>query len=269
MARGHVAVVHPVDTREFWESKANDYPLPFEARTTARVLPVIKIVQARELVIRKANVLDIGCGTGAFALRLALRGARVTALDISGFMLHRLKQEAQRLKIRALKIQRSSWKDFDIRAHAFEKAFDIVFCGLSTAVETSADIERMERCSKRWCVYAASGKTIRDPWCRKIFRDLHAPVKPRPDIRTIKRRLASMGRSATFQSFTVPVQDRRTPDEVIQVMAARMEAAGRKVSRNRIINAVNSIWVKDPADSSTAVCRGEVEMGVLMWRVNE
>ncbi len=44
------------------------------------------------LVHKGARVLEIGCGTGALAMAMARRGARVTAIDISKGMLSRLVQ---------------------------------------------------------------------------------------------------------------------------------------------------------------------------------
>ena len=39
------------------------------------------------------SVLDVGCGTGRHAIRLALRGARVTAIDFSAGMLRKARQK--------------------------------------------------------------------------------------------------------------------------------------------------------------------------------
>src|SRR5690242_11917492 len=49
-----------------------------------------------------AAVLDVGCGTGRHAVRLAAAGARVTALDFSEGMLGRARAKAGGLDIRFL-----------------------------------------------------------------------------------------------------------------------------------------------------------------------
>jgi SAM-dependent methyltransferase len=263
-----VDVDAPVTTRRFWEEKADAYPLPFEPGTVRRTEPVIEIMERKGLVIDGSRLLDIGCGTGAFALPLAHKGARITALDISGTMLGRLAEEAGRRGIQGVRTHRACWKDLDVRASGLERAFDIVLCGLSVAVESREDIEKMERCSRQWCVHAASGKITRDPRCDRVLRRLGAPLNPRPDIRAIRRRLAAMGRSVTFTSFSAVVDEGRTIDSIVRVLTDRLEAAGKKADRGRIASVVGSEW-KETDGAGTIVCRGEVEIGVILWRADE
>ena len=74
------------------------------------------------------TALDVGAGTGRFALRLARRGWKVTALDGSPEMLAvaRRKADAEGLRIR---FQCTSFEDGLCRMES--NAFDLVVCGLS------------------------------------------------------------------------------------------------------------------------------------------
>jgi ubiquinone/menaquinone biosynthesis C-methylase UbiE len=74
--------------------------------------------------VRGMEVIDIGCGTGRHAIRLASRGARVAALDFSQAMLDQARAKAK-------------GGDIDFRVHdlsmplPFEDGrFDRVVCGL-------------------------------------------------------------------------------------------------------------------------------------------
>lgn len=74
---------------EFWDAKADEYGGTAVSGWTNKT--VNEFYDARETQLLEtyfpqltgANVLDIGCGTGRIARLLALRGARVVAIDFS------------------------------------------------------------------------------------------------------------------------------------------------------------------------------------------
>jgi SAM-dependent methyltransferase len=69
-----------------------------------------------------ATILDLGCGPGEHAVRLAKRGYEVIGIDLSLSMLARAADEATELQ------QRINFVQGDMRDLAFEDAFDGVFC---------------------------------------------------------------------------------------------------------------------------------------------
>lgn len=90
------------DDLAFWRAHVRDYdsrggqPAP---ATTARL---------REIIAPGASVLDIGCGTGRFALTLAGHGCHVTGLDHSPDMLARAAARAQETRV-TLRLVRAAW----------------------------------------------------------------------------------------------------------------------------------------------------------------
>jgi malonyl-CoA O-methyltransferase len=80
------------------------------------------------------SVLDVGCGTGRHSLRLAARGARVTALDFSSGMLERARHKAGADHIRFVH------HDLTTRFPLDDGRFDRVLCAL--VVDHIADLER-------------------------------------------------------------------------------------------------------------------------------
>lgn len=90
------------------------------------------------------RVLDVGCGTGRHALRLAARGALVTGLDPSPQMLAVARAEAQRQGL-----------DADLRPGRFgelpaDGSFDLVLCSLVLChlPEIGGPVAEMARCLK-------------------------------------------------------------------------------------------------------------------------
>ncbi|MFN2292030.1 MAG: corrinoid protein-associated methyltransferase CpaM [Anaerolineae bacterium] len=79
------------------ESAPSRYDRGMQLLTLGRVQRVYLDIGAR--IPADAEVLDLGCGTGALAVRLARQGARVTAIDISAGM---LEQAATRVQAEGL-----------------------------------------------------------------------------------------------------------------------------------------------------------------------
>ncbi len=255
-------------SRLFWEDKAAGYTLPFETRTFSRTSRILDYIADNGILITGARLLDVGCGTGAFALPFAQRGASVTALDISANMLERLAAEAERLHVGPVRPIRISWKAIDTRETGLEEAFDIVVSAFSAAVNTEEDLLAMERCSTKWCVSIASGKIRRTALCEKILADCGAPSDPNPDTRKIRRKLTKMGRTFRFWSFTETVDEERNPKQIAEQVVNRLEAAGKEFDRDSIIARVLELCAIYGGERKTIECHGSIAVGVLMWRVD-
>lgn len=79
-------------------------------------------------ITRDQQVLDIGCGTGALAIRAALRGARVTAIDVDPRMLELAAQRAQEAHVEdRVELREEGVAELD-REPA--ETYDVVTCGL-------------------------------------------------------------------------------------------------------------------------------------------
>jgi SAM-dependent methyltransferase len=98
--------------------------LPF---LTPRVAQVEAQFVAEAMALQPgAELLDVGCGYGRHAMELAARGYRVVASDLSGAMLARGQEEAQR---RGLDI---AFQQRDMRELDHDARFDGAYCLFST-----------------------------------------------------------------------------------------------------------------------------------------
>ncbi|MFW9989230.1 MAG: corrinoid protein-associated methyltransferase CpaM [Candidatus Odinarchaeota archaeon] len=77
------------------ENKAEKYDKGIKNLTLGR-LPKIKLYIADNLVKKNENLLDIGMGTGTFAILCAKRGVSVTGIDYSEKMLEMAKKNIKR-----------------------------------------------------------------------------------------------------------------------------------------------------------------------------
>jgi SAM-dependent methyltransferase len=252
----------------FWDQKARTYPLPFEQEPLAFTEGVMEIIEERCLPVKGATVLDIGCGTGAFSLPFAVRGATVTALDFSEHMLERLSSEAKRLAIYDVRAVQASWKRINPDAAGLLRSFDIVLSALSIAVETTRDILKMESCARQWCVCIASGRIRYDGLFGEILRAFRAPINPRPDIRQIRQKLEEMGRAFSYESFTVTERQQKSPLQLAEEIARRLEASGKVPNMPRILGTILALFRCREPD---CVIEYEVsaDMGILLWKADQ
>lgn len=69
-----------------------------------------------------ANVLEIGCGTGRFALAAAKAGCNVTAIDVSPIMLEYVNKKARQMELDTIKTFHAGFLSMDFAPESFDAA---------------------------------------------------------------------------------------------------------------------------------------------------
>ena len=104
-----------------------------------------------------ANVLDVGAGTGIYSLNLAIRGAKITALDISQNMLNELENSAKFHQILGVKTLKADFAEFN--AHENGNEFDILTSFFSPAISQENVYEKLIKTPKiGLCLLSWAGK---------------------------------------------------------------------------------------------------------------
>jgi SAM-dependent methyltransferase len=87
--------------------------------TVVRRLDFVKEAAARE---RPESVLDVGCGSGRFAIDLALGGSKVIGLDFAPDMLRLAREQAEKAGV----AEKCTFLDLDFMTWEPPQAFDLV-----------------------------------------------------------------------------------------------------------------------------------------------
>ena len=244
----------------FWEHKALSYPLPFEEKTFAETCRVISLVKSRGVEIAEAGILDIGCGTGIFTLPLAREAAMVTGLDDSVSMISRMENVMASEDIRNVTPITAAWKDIDISARHFEKAFDIVWVSMSPAIQTAQDFERMEKCARKWCVYVGWGRKRKNALMEEIFSLHGARYGPPPGAAAAYDILVQSGKNPSLDYFEASWEWTGRVEDALEEAVCFIEMQGGKARRDLISETLN----RHERDGMIRHIT-DVEEGLLVW----
>ncbi len=114
-----------------------------------------------------ATILDAGCGPGTVALPLALRDARVTALDYAPGMLRELSARASAAGIETIETVCASFDHF-----SRSEGFDLVLCCFFPPALCPQGLRRMEELSIGNCAVAVGSLGDQIPFRRELWREI-------------------------------------------------------------------------------------------------
>ena len=144
------------DTEEkFWNKRAEEFNRKDiqgkESRDFSSVLDFIEVGQNAKL----GNVLDIGCGTGFYAIQFSKISEYVMATDISQNMLDYAKINSEAECRHNIDFVKKPWSEFDVEELKCKEKFDLVFASMSPAIDSYEDLVKMINCGKS--LYFLSG----------------------------------------------------------------------------------------------------------------
>lgn len=91
----------------------------------ARVRRILQITaDITRVPLSEITILDLGCGEGAFAIEVALKGARVLALDARTSRMQEGEQIARRLGLDRLRFEQADIRSISVDAHG---RFDVIY----------------------------------------------------------------------------------------------------------------------------------------------
>lgn len=107
---------------------------------------VVQELFSRGLLRAGSSVLDIGSGTGSFALAFAARGLPVTALEMDARSLAVCRAQAERLGLSRIRYENQMWETFSP-----EEKHSFVFSSMCPAVCNYDELLRMESYAAEAC----------------------------------------------------------------------------------------------------------------------
>lgn len=242
----------------FWNNRARNYPLPFEKETYAKTGRILRLLKGMGVNFKGLRVLDIGTGTGVYALRLAGTAARTLGVDSSPEMLKLFRAEQRRRGIKNSSCLRSVWSA--LPAGKVAGRFDAALASMTMAVKTRADILKLEKAAPLR-VYIGWAGVRRNALLEKVYARHGVAYKAPEGAAFILAALKDLGRSPKVRYITDSWEKKNSVAETLRDIEVGLTVNGAKLDRP---------WVEGLLKKMA--CRGKVRQrtsvrkALIVWR---
>lgn len=255
-------------TAQYWDRVSEAYNTTAAEKEQRKVAKTLDRFREAGLLFEDMTVLEIGCGTGDLAVSLARNGALVTAMDFSGGMLDRFREQIPADLEDRIRLAQEDWHRVDLKARGWENAFDLAVAFMSPAVNSLSAFLKFMAASKRGCAVKGWASKKPDPIMAALWEKImDRPLDDRPQSILYKiNYLFSMecfpdvffdtmewesgatlekevGNQMTFFQ-KVSDRDEKTLEKIIREHLAPMVKDG-KISRKQRALTATAVWVKD------------------------
>ncbi len=214
----------PISTKclrpETWDSIAQYYDdleaCPDYMHQVQTVVDTLK----NQVLTNKSTVIDVACGTGNYAIRLAPFCKKVVALDISPGMLQELKKKMERTGIENIEIVNQDWNRFET-----EERFDLVFGSMTPILGSTEGIKRFLQLSRRYVAIVFWAGIRENLLLQELYKEIIGGTlkKKGLDIILPFNYIYSLGYAPELHFFRGCWEKRRKTGEQVKNLVWRLE----------------------------------------------
>mgnify|MGYP002541769544 FL=1 len=159
---------------EYWNKEAEIYDIRM-LQDNRRVQDVINILKQKGVLTKKADVLEIGCGTGLYSVELSKYSNSVTSVDISEAMGEVLNDKIKAFNIDNIKFKLIDWDNVDLDKEGLNNRFDISLSALNPSLNSLVALKKFCNTSRKACVIVTFNANVNNNV--RQFMDKLLPVK--------------------------------------------------------------------------------------------
>ena len=252
-----------------WDNRAQAFAkrtdTPEAVSRKERIFSMLKEAGALQAGTR---VLDIGAGSGNWAIPMAEMGMDVMAIEPSGGMVEILRKKMADKGIGPdrISIDQRSWQDVDVEKEELSGQFDLVFASMSPGVRDPETLDKAIQASRKFCYLSTfSGGSWRsccnDLWQQLTGQELESNSW---DFIYPFTYVYSLGYRPKID-FNVWSNDRQeTIDEAVENILFFLQGA---VTVTPEIHEKLKAYVTDQAEDGLFHQKQTVCQGVMVWQV--
>lgn len=161
------------ETEKFWDLRAEEFNNhPGKDENKKRLEDTMRFLTSKNILQEQAEILDIGCGPGKYALALAKRAKRVVGIDISPHMLQCAWENAEKERCDNFVFEKAAWETVDLKKYGWQRKFDLVFASMCPAISSGDSLLKMCRASKGYCFFSSFAQR-KDELRDELYRAIH------------------------------------------------------------------------------------------------
>ncbi|QSZ28187.1 class I SAM-dependent methyltransferase [Aceticella autotrophica] len=253
---------------EFWNKFAPSYGKNTSGRGKERLEKVIRLLESEGILSPEAEILDIGCGPGTYAIPFAKRVKSVTAVDGAEEMCRILKENMEKSGLKNINILNRLWGDVDIKKEGLENGFDLVFASMTPAVSDYKALMKMNEASRKYCCLISWAGARFNPARNELWKIIfHEEDKGMANMIIYPFNLLySLGYYPTMQYLNTGWMQEETIDEAVESLSRTF---WRFTEITPEIKDIIYNYVKEKAKDGLFRQETKVRMGIMTWRVDE
>ena len=190
----------------------NDYQ--FQVNT------ILNTLKERGVFHKNARIIDIACGTGTYALKMAPLVKEVVCLDISKAMLDRLKEKSEKAGVTNIKTILADWRKFET-----DEKFDLVFVSMTPLLRSLENVDRFLNLSKRYVVFIMWAGIRENDLVNRLSKEIlgKEPDTTKMDIHILFNYLYSLGLAPDLRFFRGCWERTRDVDKHAEAITWQLE----------------------------------------------
>ena len=133
-----------------WDSVACDYA--YDENLDLEKKAFLDFMQSKAKLNKDINVLDVGCGGGAYSIALASKVKNVVGVDFSPKMIELANDTKKRMNITNAEFIECDWHNCD--GEKYKGKYDLVFAHTTPAIADYDTFLKMMEASRKYCFYS-------------------------------------------------------------------------------------------------------------------
>ncbi|MDH7578786.1 MAG: methyltransferase domain-containing protein [Bacillota bacterium] len=256
------------DSSDFWNKIALTYGQERQTKEKDRLEAVMEILETQGILNKDSVVLDIGCGPGVYALRMASKVKQVVALDNAEKMLEVLEEKAKGAGLTNITTVVLPWEEVDLEKMGWSGYFDLVFASITPAIRDPETFLKMLAASRNYCCLIEFAGGYYNPVFAELWELIFKEAYPGGGFEVIYplNFLLALGYLPSLRFIDDFWKEERPAEEAIESLCASL---GRYTDVTPEIKQIISDYIQKQSKNGIYHRKVLHHLGIIFWEVNK